>query len=268
MYLSVRPPPIQQHPPIQQQQPLTKDIVNSNYLSVNNNQQRFGIGNSISLNAIRSGMIEKQQESQQQQDYANRNSLSRRYLQTNVENENNNKNNCVWKPNQNITKASMLVKKRRSSNLFNTSGGANKGGDEGGGEENGSFTAHHHQQQQQNHQSSLLLANSNSPCSSSQASTPSGCVSNDYRHSPPDGINSRLDDSKFGSGGGGGGGARSALNRIKQRRMAAAAVANNNSDLPPTIGRQTPSTHPPRSRSQSPSQLAMAILASEAAQAQ
>nr|CAD2173601.1 unnamed protein product [Meloidogyne enterolobii] len=264
MYLSVRPP-IQQ--PIQQQQPLTKDIVNSNYLSVNNNQQRFGIGNSISLNAIRSGMIEKQQESQQQQDYANRNSLSRRYLQTNVENENN-KNNCVWKPNQNITKTSMLVKKRRSSNLFNTSGGANKGGDEGGGEENGSFTAHHHQQQQQNHQSSLLLANSNSPCSSSQASTPSGCVSNDYRHSPPDGINARLDDSKFGSGGGGGGGARSALNRIKQRRMAAAAVANNNSDLPPTIGRQTPSTHPPRSRSQSPSQLAMAILASEAAQAQ
>jgi len=57
MYLSVRPPPIHQHPPIQQ--PLTKDIVNSNYLSVNNNQQRFGIGNSISLNAIRSGMIEK-----------------------------------------------------------------------------------------------------------------------------------------------------------------------------------------------------------------
>nr|CAD2179897.1 unnamed protein product [Meloidogyne enterolobii] len=52
--------------------------------------------------------------------------------------------------------------------------------------------------------------------------------------------------------------------------MAAAAVANNNnnSDLPPSIGRQTPSSHPPRSRSQSPSQLAMAVLASEAAQAQ
>uniref|UniRef100_A0A1I8B0X5 WD_REPEATS_REGION domain-containing protein n=1 Tax=Meloidogyne hapla TaxID=6305 RepID=A0A1I8B0X5_MELHA len=248
MYLPVRP--------IQQQQLLTKDIINSNYLSVNEGnqqqQQRFGIGNSISLNAIRSGMIEKQQP---QQDYGNRNSLSRRFLQTNIENED--KKDCVWRPNQN-TKTSMLVKKRRSSNLFNTS----KGGDEGAAALPPQTTSFAAPQQQQ---SSLLLANSNSPCSSSQASTPSGV--NDFRHSPDGMTTNNISsgvDQKFGSGGGGG--ARLALNRIKQRRMAAAAANNNNnSDLPPTIGRQTPPAPPPRSRSQSPSQLAMALLASEAA---
>ena len=53
MFLSVRPI---------QQQPLTKDIVNSSFLTTNgatNQQQRFGIGNSVSLHAIRSGIIEK-----------------------------------------------------------------------------------------------------------------------------------------------------------------------------------------------------------------
>ena len=78
-----------------------------------------------------------------------------------------------------------------------------------------------------------LLASS-SPCSSSQASTPSGV--NDFQHSP-DGvlggtnIRSECFDQKFGSGGGGGG-ARLALNRIKQRRMVAAAA--NSDQLPPT----------------------------------
>ncbi|KAF7633806.1 hypothetical protein Mgra_00006776, partial [Meloidogyne graminicola] len=258
------------------QQPLTtKDILNSNFLISNGNTKQqqqlcFGsIGNSVSLNAIRNGIIEKQQPLPLQE-YDNRNSLSKKFFQTttNIVNLENDNKKEIWKPNNNCNNqksSSLLIKNRRSSNLFNTSGGnkeLNNNKDNGIIEDGRNVNS--------------FGANINSPCSSSQASTPSGGYGGgEFNNNSLDGI---IDNQQQKFGSGGSGGARLALNRIKQRRMAAAAANNNNNNntfdqLPPSsIGRKTPTTTshlPPRSRSQSPSQLAMAaLLASESASAQ